>query len=589
MDDVTEEEMVAAAQAANAHDFISNFPEGYDTLVGERGIRLSGGQKQRIAIARTLLCNPRIMLLDEATSALDANSEHVVQEALDRIMKNRTVLIVAHRLSTVVDADVIMVMSKEGIIDSGKHDDLLARCGEYKELVQRQMQVAKEDAPLPDVVEEIDLIEAAVVLPNDESTVTANTKGTPKTGNARQLDMLALENILMMNNTDATAKKEKEDAGGKTVVKPKPTGVFAWQLLRAEFPVLVLTMFLTLGFTALDLYIPIINRSVINHTIGNEDSATKRAGIVRGIQILVVIYSVNSTWVYIRVCIFGTAGARAVARLRQITLRAIFSQDMGFFDTQTSGALASRLTSDVQVIQHAIMSGIIETVLGFLRMTVGLVMSTFVCWQLALLTLAMFPVAAVVVGPLVPVVIKLGVKQGDALARSVNLSTEATGSMKTVISFGSETFFEMLYKSAVGDIDGSVNCCWWPRKSSHSTYRYGVPKAVILSSGSPLVMSLFVAMTTLVSWFGYDLILKEELTFGDLIAFMMYAFNIVLGAAGMAGSAAGVFAARSALQMIYEIVTRESAMKNTGGEEPADLSADVSLKTSNSHIHRGQT
>jgi len=324
----------------------------------------------------------------------------------------------------------------------------------------------------------------------------------------------------------------------------------------------------------MELYVPMIQGEIINYVVGEHDSATKRAGIARGMKFIMWLLAAQSTWAYIRVCIFGVAGARVVARLRQVTMRAIFSQDMGFFDTQTSGALVSRLTSDVQIIQHAIMSGMIETVVGFVRLTIGLVMSTFVCWQLALLTLAMFPVVAIVVGPVVPLVMKLGVKQGDALARSVNLSTEATGSMKTVISFGSESFVELLYKSAVGDIDASVNCCWWPRKS-HSTYRYGVPKAVILSSGSPAVMALMVAMTTLVSWYGYDLILSGGLTFGDLQAFMLYALNIGMGAAGMAGSAASVVAARSALQRIYEIVLKEPAMRNTGGEQPTDLGADL--------------
>jgi len=138
-DTVPPEEVQAACHEANAHLFISQFPEGYDTLVGERGVRLSGGQKQRIAIARALLMAPRILLLDEATSALDAEAEHLVQEAIDRIMVGRTVLVVAHRLSTVRDADQIAVTSAGGIVDVGKHDELLGRCDTYQNLVRRQM------------------------------------------------------------------------------------------------------------------------------------------------------------------------------------------------------------------------------------------------------------------------------------------------------------------------------------------------------------------------------------------------------------------------------------------------------------------
>ncbi|XP_047971285.1 ABC transporter B family member 25 [Salvia hispanica] len=133
-----------AAKMANAHEFISKFAEKYQTFVGERGVRLSGGQKQRIAIARALLMDPRILLLDEATSALDAESEYLVQDAMDSLMKGRTVLVIAHRLSTVKTADTVAVVSDGQIVESGTHDDLLSRDGIYTALVRRQLQ---EPAP----------------------------------------------------------------------------------------------------------------------------------------------------------------------------------------------------------------------------------------------------------------------------------------------------------------------------------------------------------------------------------------------------------------------------------------------------------
>jgi ABC-type multidrug transport system fused ATPase/permease subunit len=125
---------------ANAHDFILQFPEGYDTLVGERGVKLSGGQKQRVAIARAILLDPKVLLLDEATSALDAESEHVVQEALERVMENRTVIVVAHRLSTIKDADCVAVISEGKVAEKGTHQELLAQSGVYAQLVQRQLE-----------------------------------------------------------------------------------------------------------------------------------------------------------------------------------------------------------------------------------------------------------------------------------------------------------------------------------------------------------------------------------------------------------------------------------------------------------------
>jgi ABC transporter fused permease/ATP-binding protein len=132
-------EVEAAARAAHIHEFIVSLPEGYQTLVGERGVRLSGGQKQRVAIARALLKDPRLLVLDEATSALDAESEHLVQDALKHLMKGRTTMVIAHRLSTVREADRVVVIDRGQVVQQGCHDELAAIEGLYRALVQRQL------------------------------------------------------------------------------------------------------------------------------------------------------------------------------------------------------------------------------------------------------------------------------------------------------------------------------------------------------------------------------------------------------------------------------------------------------------------
>lgn len=139
--DASEEEMVNAAKAAYAHEFIQELPDGYDTGIGERGVKLSGGQKQRLALARAILADPRILILDEATSSVDAEAEHLIQRALEKVLAGRTALVIAHRLSTIRDADKIIALEDGHIREVGSHADLLARDGLYSQLYQRQLEL----------------------------------------------------------------------------------------------------------------------------------------------------------------------------------------------------------------------------------------------------------------------------------------------------------------------------------------------------------------------------------------------------------------------------------------------------------------
>ncbi len=144
--DASEEETVAAAKAAYSHEFIQQLPQGYDTEIGERGVKLSGGQKQRLALARAILADPRILILDEATSSVDAEAEHLIQQALEEVMKGRTSLVIAHRLSTIRNADKIIALEEGRSREGGDHHELLARGGLYSQLYQRQLELAATGA-----------------------------------------------------------------------------------------------------------------------------------------------------------------------------------------------------------------------------------------------------------------------------------------------------------------------------------------------------------------------------------------------------------------------------------------------------------
>jgi ABC-type multidrug transport system fused ATPase/permease subunit len=141
-----EEEMIAAAKAAYAHDFIMALPQGYDTEIGERGVKLSGGQKQRLALARAILADPRILILDEATSSVDAEAEYLIQQALDEVLKGRTALVIAHRLSTIRSADKIIALEDGRIREVGDHRELLSRGGLYSQLYRRQLELAADES-----------------------------------------------------------------------------------------------------------------------------------------------------------------------------------------------------------------------------------------------------------------------------------------------------------------------------------------------------------------------------------------------------------------------------------------------------------
>jgi len=136
--DVTLEDVREAARAANADEFIMKLPQGYETIIGDRGLKLSGGQRQRLSIARAILRNPPILLLDEATSALDTEAEQLVQEAIDRLVKHRTTIVIAHRLSTIQNVDRIYLLEKGEVMQTGTHDELLAAGGRYQELYRMQ-------------------------------------------------------------------------------------------------------------------------------------------------------------------------------------------------------------------------------------------------------------------------------------------------------------------------------------------------------------------------------------------------------------------------------------------------------------------
>jgi len=210
----TDKEIEAACKLSNAHDFISKLPEKYNTMVGERGALLSGGQKQRIAIARALIKNPKILLLDEATSALDTESERIVQAALDNAATGRSTIVIAHRLSTIMNADLIYVMDKGIVVESGTHESLLALGGTYSNFVQKQQLKTGGVDVENEVVEVVDSPAAPRIAIAEDAL--------PQTGTADRRKSFALSTKLRRMSSHRSTRSEKSlQAVDSTVAIPE--------------------------------------------------------------------------------------------------------------------------------------------------------------------------------------------------------------------------------------------------------------------------------------------------------------------------------------------------------------------------------
>ncbi|VEN35825.1 unnamed protein product [Callosobruchus maculatus] len=407
----SDQEIIEAAKKANAHGFISKLPNGYNTLVGERGAQLSGGQKQRIAIARALIRNPVILLLDEATSALDNTSEAKVQAAIDSASKNYTTIVIAHRLSTIRNANKILVFSNGKVVEEGTHDELMALKKEYYRLVMTQVAGNEE---VSDGTNDNKKEGKAAVEEEEETVEIKQAEDTKEV--LEEKESISLYNVMMMN--------------GK------------------EWPyILIGCVNSTIFGCAMPLF-AVIFGDVIG-VLANPDDDYVRSETNKTCIYFIVAGVVLAFSTVIQHYCFGAAGEKMTERIRRQMFQSMLIQEMGFFDRKENGvgALCAQLSSDAASVQGATGQriGTIVSSMATLVFAVGL--SMYYEWRLGLTALAFSPLMLLAVFFERRNTSGLSDSREKSLQKSTQIAVEGVSNIRTVASLSLENTFHQIYVS----------------------------------------------------------------------------------------------------------------------------------------------
>ncbi|KAL0385442.1 UNVERIFIED_CONTAM: putative multidrug resistance protein [Sesamum radiatum] len=457
----TMEEIVNAAKAANAHDFIAKLPGGYETQVGQFGFQLSGGQKQRIAIARALLRDPRILLLDEATSALDTQSERVVQDAIDQASLERTTIVIAHRLTTIRNADMIVVLDSGRVVESGSHDRLMQKGegGVYFKLVKLQ-QSATESEPSshPDhSIEGSNRRNIHGSTPRSSYSVRASWQNSPSSPFSPALTMSIVPSINTISYYDS------DDESSDPTSSP---GLSHWRLFSMNAPEwkrALLGCLGAVGFGAVQPVNAYCLGSVVSVYFHNDTSHMKSETSFYCkifLSIAVVSFFANLLQHYN----FAIMGERLTKRIREKVLHNILTFEVGWFDLDEnmSAAVCARLSTEANLVRCLVGDRISLLVQVFTSASVAFMIGLILTWRVSIVVISIQPLIIASFYSKSVLMKRMSVRSQKAQNEGSQLASEAVVNHRTITAFCSQSKILGLFAETLrGPQKESIKQSWF--------------------------------------------------------------------------------------------------------------------------------